>query len=321
MPTYFFWGDDDYSLSQAVQKLCQQALDPAWASINQDKYTADSDAMMALAQAMTPPFGAGQRLVWLAGTGLGQQCPKPVLAELQRTLPNVPETTVLLLTATPKPDGRLKSTKLLQQHAQVREFATIAPWKTDQLIRQVEQAAAARQLPLGPKVAELLAEAVGNDTRQLHSELAKLQLYTQGQTVTAEAVAQLVNTYTQSSLKLAAAIRQGDTATALTQLQELLNRNEAGLRILAVLVGQFRTWLWVKLLVEAGERDERAIAQAAEVRNPKRIYFLKQEVKRLRLTSLQRSLAVLLELEAGLKLGGGEMLLQTKVIELCHLFH
>ncbi|MGF1513517.1 MAG: DNA polymerase III subunit delta, partial [Elainellaceae cyanobacterium] len=236
------------------------------------------------------------------------------------TLPGVPTTTVLLLTASQKPDGRLKSTKLLQQYAQVREFSTISPWKTDQLVRQVQETAKAMQVPLAAGTADLLAEAVGNNTRQLHAELEKLRLYTNGQPVTPDAVAQLVNTYTQSSLKLATAIREGNTADALTQLQELLNRNEPSLRILAVLVGQFRTWLWVKLMIESGERDERAIAQAAEVRNPKRIYFLKQEVQRLPLARLQQSMALLLELESGLKLGGGEMLMQTKVIELCTLF-
>ncbi len=322
MPIYFFWGDDDYGVNQAVQTLRAQALDPDWASVNFDKHTADGDAVIpALAQAMMPPFGAGQRFIWLANTGLGQQCPKPVLEELQRTLPSVLPTTVLLLTAAQKPDGRLKSTKLLQQYAQVREFSTISPWKTDQLVRQVQDTAKALQLPLAAGTADLLAEAVGNNRRQLYTELEKLRLYTDGQPVTPDAVALLVNSYTQSSLKLAAAIREGDAAEALTQLQDLLNRNEPSLRILAVLVGQFRTWLWIKLMLEAGERDERAIAQAAEVRNPKRIYFLKQEVQRLPLMGLQQSLPLLLELESGLKLGGGEMLMQTKVIELCQLFN
>lgn len=320
MPIHFFWGDDDYSLNRAVQALRIRSLDPAWASINLDKYTADSDAIAALNQTMSPPFGAGHRVVWLADTGLGQHCPKPVLAELQRTLPNVLPSTVLLFTATQKPDGRLKSTKLLQQYAKVREFATIAPWRTDQLVRQVKEAAAALQIPLAAGSADLLAAAVGNNTRQLHTELEKLAIYQGGQPITPEAIAQLVNTYTQSSLKLAGAIRQGNTAEALTQTQELLSGNEPALRIVAVLVGQFRTWLWVKLMIASGEHDERAIAQAAEVRNPKRIYFLKQEVKPLSLISLKQSLPVLLELEAGLKLGGGEMLLQTKVIELCDLF-
>ena len=74
-------------------------------------------------------------------------------------------------------------------------------------------------------------------------------------------------------------------------------------------------------MLEAGERDEKEIARAAEVSNPKRIYFLQQEVRPLALASLERSLSILLELEFGLKQGAEPLaLLQTKAIELCLLF-
>jgi len=52
-------------------------------------------------------------------------------------------------------------------------------------------------------------------------------------------------------LHLAAAIRVGDAAKALALIAQLLSRNEPALRI--TLIGQFRTWLWVKLMTEAGE--------------------------------------------------------------------
>ena len=102
---------------------------------------------------------------------------------------------------------------------------------------------------------------------------------------------------------------------------DLINRNEPALRIVATLTGQFRTWLWVKLMIEAGERSERELAKAAEVSNPRRVYFLQQEVKSLTGQQLVSTLPLLLELEVNLKQGAEEMLaLQTKVIELCHLF-
>jgi len=53
-------------------------------------------------------------------------------------------------------------------------------------------------------------------------------------------------------LHLAAAIRAGDAAKALA-LDAVESRNEPALRIVATLIGQFRTWLWVKLMTEAGE--------------------------------------------------------------------
>ncbi|MGF1496481.1 MAG: DNA polymerase III subunit delta [Elainellaceae cyanobacterium] len=325
MPVYVYWGEDDYALNRAIAELRDRTLDPDWVSFNYTKVTSEQPnaTVEALNQAMTPPFGSGKRLVWLTDATLLQRCSDSDWAELDRTLPQIPETSVLLLTSSQKPDGRLKSTKLLQKHAEIREYATIPPWKTDLLARQVKQAAREVGVSLTPSGVEILVEAVGADTRQLYNELEKLRLYGGAgeQPISEAAIATLVNTYTQNSFKLAAAIRQGNTSQALSLITDLFNRNEPALRIVSTLVGQFRLWLWVKLLVEAGERDDRAIARAAEVGNPKRVYFLKQEVKGLALRSLQQSLALLLDLEAALKQGANQkMQMQTSVIQLCQLF-
>lgn len=325
MPVFLFWGEDSFMLSRAVQTLRDRTLDPDWASFNYDKFPPDQPeaVVQACNQVMTPPFGLGQRLVWLADTTLCQRCPEDLLSELGRTLPSIPDTSVLLLTMGNKPDGRLKSTKLLQKHAEIREFSPIPPWKTDQLVQHVRQAAQETGVRLTGGAAQLLAESVGNDTRQLFSELEKLRLYGGGgkQAIEAETVATLVTTYTQNSLQLAAAIRQADTARALGLVADLFNHNEPALRIVATLVNQFRTWLWVKLMVDAGERDERAIARAAEISNPKRIYFLQQEVRSVSLAQLQQTLPLLLELDMGLKRSSDTLaLMQTKVIQLCQLY-
>jgi DNA polymerase III subunit delta len=325
MSVYLFWGEDDFALDRAVRDLRDRTLEPSWASFNYDKLLPDSsDAVMqAINLSLTPPFGAGQRLVWLADTTLCQRCSEELLSELERSLPALPDTTVLLLTMSNKPDGRIKSTKLLQKHAEIREFTSIPPWKTDLLAQQVRRAAQEVGVKLTSGAVQLLAESVGNNSRQLFMELEKLSLYSgeSQQPLGEAAVITLVTTSTQNSLQLAAAIRQGDTGRSLTLITDLIRQNEAPLRIVAVLVGQFRTWLWVKLMLEAGERDEREIARAAEISNPKRIYFLQQEVKPLSLFSLQQTLPLLLELEFGLKTGAEPLaMLQTKTIELCQLY-
>lgn len=272
--------------------------------------------------ALTPPFGAGKRLVWLVDTALAQQCSNDLLTELERTLPIIPETTVLLMTSRTKPDGRLKSTKLLKDCAEIQEFSPLPPWKTEQLVQRVRQVAQAVDVRLTVPATEYVAEAVGNNTRQLYMELEKLKLFAgrERRLLDVEAIAPLITATTQNSLKLATAIRQGKVALALELVEGLVRQNEPSLKIVTTLVNQFRTWLWVKLLLEAGERDERTIAEAAEINNPKRIYFLQQEVKVLSLQQLQKTLPLLLELEFSLKQGAEEQLtLQTKVIELCQI--
>lgn len=325
MPVFVFWGEDDYSMQRAIAELRDRTLDPDWASFNYEKIPPEqSDGVIqALNQAMTPPFGMGKRLVWLADTAVCQRCSEELLSELERTLPAIPDETVLLLTMEGKPDGRIRSTKLLQKHAEIREFGSIPPWKTDLLEKRVKQVAQEVGVKLSPKAVTLLGESVGNDTRQLYTELEKLLLFADAKdkTVDEKAVTSLVTATTQNSLQLAEAILQGETGRAIALVSDLFNRNEPALRIVATLVGRFRTWLWIKLMVESGERDEKAIAKAAEISNPKRIYFLQKEVRPVSLQSLRESMTVLLELEVGLKQGADELIwMQSKVIALCQLF-
>ena len=334
MPVHFFWGADEFRLKAAVKALRDRTLDPDWESFNYDRIAPEepNGAMQALNQAMTPPFGMGKRLVWLADTTLGQRCSDDVLQEMERTLPKVPESTVLLLTSASKPDGRLKSTKLLKKHAEVREFATIAPWQTEKIVEQVKRVAQERGLRLKPKSADLLAEAVGADTRRLHNELEKLSLYwsetnskgkrkTRSEPLPPEVITRLVAVSTQTSFQLSEALIAGKTEQALQLASDLLANNEPALRVVATLVGQFRRWLWVSLMMAEGERDTRVIAKAAEINNPKRVYILQKQVRGCAPRQLRRALAILLQLEFQLKRGApDEITLQTKVIEICACF-
>ncbi|AKG22941.1 DNA polymerase III subunit delta [Calothrix sp. 336/3] len=325
MPIYVYWGEDEFAIEKAVAGLRDRLLDPLWISFNYSIHPPEqADAVIdGLNQAMTPPFGAGGRLVWLVNTTLCQSCSENILSELNRTLSVIPATSCLLLTSRNKPDERLKSTKLLKQHAQeYREFPVIPPWKIELITQAVQQAAQSINLKLTANAVELLAEAVGNDTRLLDNELAKLQLYAGGnqQPLDVDRVALLIRNSQHNSLQLAAAIRTGDTAKALSILTELITACEPGIKIVATLIGQFRTWLWVKMMMESGERNSQAIAQAAEIGNPKRIYFLQQEIKSLSVQQLIQCLPLLLELEVSLKQGATELpTLQTKIIELCQV--
>jgi DNA polymerase III subunit delta len=325
MSVILYWGDDDFAIAKAVSAIQSSAIDPAWVSFNYEKITPDHEdaAIAALDSAMTPPFGTGKRLVWLVDPTLIQQCSEQLLAELERTLPQVPATTILLLTSKNKPDGRLKSTKTIQKYANVQEFSLISPWKTEELSQRVQIVAKELGLKLTPDAIQLLAQSVGNNTRQLYLELDKLQLLAggEGQQIDRVMVASLVVANTQNSLQLAAAIRQGDVGTSLQLITELINHNEPALKIVATLVGQFRTWLWVKMLLDAGEKDDRVIATAAGLGNPKRLFFIKQELQSTTTDRLAASLPKLLDLEFNLKRGGDTTsTLQIYTIELCQIF-
>jgi DNA polymerase-3 subunit delta len=78
--------------------------------------------------------------------------------------------------------------------------------------------------------------------------------------------------------------------------------------------------LW-SLSFGCGERDDLVIAKAADLGNPKRLFFIKKEVQPMGLKALQKSLQLLLEQETLLKRGSDPIeTLQSKAIELCLLF-
>lgn len=325
MPIYFFWGDDDFGLRQAIQELRDKVVDPDWLSFNYDKISGEQpDAIITgLNQAMSPVFGSGERLIWIEDTTIGEQCPPELLSQLEARLPQILPQSHLLFTSPKKPDGRLKSTKLLQKHAKFTEFSLIPPWKTEQIIQRIQQVAKEKGVKLTPQAEELLAVAVGNQTRELYNELDKLSLYQHSQTspLDVQAIDHLVNPTAQNSLQLAAAIRTASQVQALQLITDLLNLNEPPLKIVATLLGQFRTWTIVKVMLDSGETDEQLIAKTAGIANYKRIHFLRQEINRCSSQQLLATLTILLQLEYQLKRGYEPLsTLKIKIIELCTIF-
>ena len=325
MPVYLYWGEDDFAIAQAVKQLRTKILDPDWLQFNYHQLAGDGNETIieGLNQVMTPVFGMGERLVWLENTTICQQCSKDTYTELERTVTSIPDTSHLVLTTNKKPDGRLNSTKLINKHALVKEFNFIPPWETKLIEGKVREVAQKIGVKLSSQGIKLLAESVGNNTRQLWNELEKLSIYQRARNTVLDekAIADLVVCNTQNSLKLAEAIREGRAAEALTLVTDLINRNEPALKIVATLVGQFRTWTIVKLMQESGEKDDKAIADAADVRNYYRIRHLRQELYTVNSQQLIAALPILLDLEYNLKKGADYLtVLQTKVIELCFLF-
>lgn len=322
MPIYVFWGEDEFRMAKAIKNLEASAIDPTWASFNNDKILPDRSHPLtdALTQAMTPPFGAGKRLVWLVDAAVTHQCSESDLAELERTVPLIPESSILLLTSHRKPDRRLNSTKLLEKFAQFQEFSPLSPWDTKLLTQQVQKFASEVGVKLNIEAVEALVEAVGNDSRTLYTELEKLRLYAvaDDRVLNGTDISRLTSGSAQNSLDLAKALRDGNTDLALGLVAELDRIGEPPLKIVATLVGQFRAWLWVRLMVAQGERDDKAIAQAAEISNPKRIYHLRKEVQSLKVEQLAATLPLLLELEFRLKQGANPLsTMQSCAIQIC----
>jgi len=312
MPIHLFWGDDEAARNRAVDALIQQVCDPSWQSINLTRLDGNDQgqAAQALAEARTPPLGAGDRLVLLQRSPFCNQCPAELASQLEATLGQIPDHCHLVMVNGAKPDARLRTTKALKAVAAERSFSLPAVWDGAGQVELVSRTAQEMGLAIGPAAAEALAEAIGSDSARLASELEKLSLYGgtgqaggPGAPITAAAVAALVGSHATSSLQVGDALLAGQSAEAIALVEQLLEVNEPALRIVAALSSQIRGWLWVSLLDAQGEQDVAVIAKAAGIGNPKRIYVMRKQIRGRPPRLFLRLLSQLLEVEAALKRG------------------
>ena len=312
MPIHLFWGDDEAARNRAVDALIQQVCDPSWQSINLTRLDGNDQgqAAQALAEARTPPLGAGDRVVLLQRSPFCNQCPADLASQLEANLGQIPDHCHLVLVNGAKPDARLRTTKALKGVAEERSFNLPAVWDGAGQVELVNRTAREMGLAIEQAAAEALAEAIGSDSARLASELEKLSLYAStgkaggpGAPITAAAVAALVGSHATSSLQVGDALLAGQGAEAIALVEQLLEVNEPALRIVAALSSQIRGWLWVSLLDAQGEQDVAVIAKAAGIGNPKRIYVMRNQLRGRPPGRFLRLLGQLLEVEAALKRG------------------
>ncbi len=322
MPIHLLWGDDEAARNRAVEGLVHKLVDPAWASINLSRLDGNdpAQAAQALEDARTPPFGGGARVVVLQRSPFCSACPADLAAQLEASLPLIADACHLLLCSAAKPDARLRTTKALRQVAEEQSFVLPAVWDGEGLLDLVQRTAASLGLRLEPDAAEALADAIGSDSTRLASELEKLALYSQASGPAAQpgtagrpsnehrpidrrAVEALVGGRSTTSLAVGDALLAGKPAEAIALVDALLEAHEPALRIVAALSSQIRGWLWVALLDSRGETDVGAIAKAAGIGNPKRIYVLRKQIRGKAPAQLLELLSRVLEVEMALKRG------------------
>ena len=310
MPIHLLWGDDEAARTRAVETLVSQRTDPAWQSINLARLDGNDSAQasQALEEARTPPFGGGDRVVVLQRSPFCNQCPAELGEQLDAALPLIPANCHLVLVNSGKPDARLRTTKALQKlvkagEAHEQSFQLPAVWDGAGQIELVQRTARELGLQLEPAAAEALSEAIGSDSARLASVLEKLALYVGAKPITAIAVAELVGSHATNALQVGDALLAGNPAEAVALVDALLLANEPALRIVATLCGQIRGWLWVSLLDQQGESDVNAIAKAAGIGNPKRIYVMRKQIRGRKPARFLALLRQLLDVEAALKRG------------------
>ncbi|MHC5739447.1 DNA polymerase III subunit delta [Nostoc sp.] len=291
-------GDDQHAIQEQLNEY-KAEIDAQWLTLCYHRFPADR-LDQAISVARTRSLTGGKKLVIVENCHL-KQWGDTELETLQQ-LVQVPEFTILVFVAT-NVDKRLKIYKHLVKYAKLSEFSLIPPWRTDLIEKAIATQAKKIKLVLSKNAVEYLAEAIGNDMTRAATELRKLYIYSNGRQLELAEVKELVPCQTQNSLQLASAIRQGESNQVLHLLDDLLSRSEPLMVIVATLLTQFRTWLWVKSAIVSGVKKDSELAQLCSISNPNRIYYLRQEVANTSINALAKAVTMMLDLEMSIKRG------------------
>ncbi|KGG14577.1 MULTISPECIES: DNA polymerase III subunit delta [unclassified Prochlorococcus] len=295
MPIHLIWGDDCGGINRSINKFIEQAIEPQWTSINLSRLDGQNPAHahQSLEEARTPPFGTGKRIVLVNRSPFCNGCSTELATHFESVINLVPKNTYLILINQNKPDGRLKTTKLLNKliksnQAFEKSFVLPAIWDGVGQKQLVERTAKEMNIELKEEAIFSLVEALGNDSQRLILELEKLVLLQEAKTmkttmqkvvITKETVDELIHTISANSLQICDYLLTEKWGDALSRVDYLLNQGEAALRILATITTQIRGWLWVSLLEQNEPKEVSFIAKQAGIANPKRIYVIRKQIK------------------------------------------
>ncbi|GAP99730.1 DNA polymerase III subunit delta [Leptolyngbya sp. NIES-2104] len=313
MPSYYFYGNDEFAIEQAVHTLKQSLkLNSLISFTVQD--AKESELNRILESALTVPFDSGNRFIWLQNP-LAISTNHSLYPLLEAVLA-APLSATHLVFSSPAPP-----TQLFKRCTQISKFDRLPPWKTDQLHQWIQNTAHEYGLRLRSDSIQVLQQAIGNDSRALHHALEKLVLYSNGDEsqLTPAVVGDLITSTTATALDLAQALIEGNQEKALRLFAQLMSLNEPVLKILRTLSNRFRLWLCVRSLLEAGMQDQGEIARIAEIRNPNQVYFLRQTLRNTTSDRLGDGLRAILQAEFEIKSSSSSQqdILNLLVLKLC----
>jgi DNA polymerase-3 subunit delta len=310
-----FLGEDTYSLNKKISTLVDVRVDPAWKVFNYVKLeSSENFASLVFLQLMTPALGAGRKIVHVSCDNFVESLSGWDSDSLEEKVTQIFHENILLISGSKKPDARKAIVKTLLKLAQVEEFNPIASWDKQSIKNLIENRAVTHKIKLKPDVLEYLVEAIGGDTARAYAEFEKIATYANGEILALDEVKQLINNSDTGYNQLATAIAKGKTERAAEEIHKLLNNGEHPIKVVAALTSIFRTWLVTKAAVYDNLPDGET-AFLAGLANPKRLFFLKQEVRHFEVEKLKNVLVSLTQSEAELKSGVNN--LTSKIIEIC----
>jgi DNA polymerase-3 subunit delta len=250
------------------------------------------------AAAFAPSLFAGRRMVVVRRAEEA-----PWLSLLPRYLPDLPESTTVILLAGPGRDGKNALERVLQAAGSAGRRYDFPALRRREVAPHLQAEAKRRGLALSLQALEALQDRAGNDLSLLTGELEKLAAYLGPGATRVEAadvVAVVGRTALENSFAFVDAVLTRDTGAALAVLQDLLAAGETPQAILAQLAAQFRRVVLVKAL-QAEQWPGPKLLRPLELGSAWAAEKVRDQARAILLDQAERALALILRTDYRLK--------------------
>ena len=215
------------------------------------------------------------------------------------------ESTKLVIFAEGKLDSKRRLVKLLKREAQIVEATT----PKDQDLKRYF-ASQAQELGLkfvGDALDQLLLKS-GYDFGELQKNLAFLQAYKEDGQITLEDVEEAVPKTLQDNIfDLTQMILKRQIDQASNLVKDLRLQGEDEIKLIAIMLGQFRLFTQVKILSEEGQTESQIVTSLSDLSgrkiNPYQVKFALRDSRRLSLPFLKQAMITLIETDYAIKSG------------------
>ena len=227
------------------------------------------------------------------------------LKQFESYLESPSESTRLVIFSEGKLDSKRRLVKLLKRDAQIIEAASP---KEQDLKRYFSSQAQEMGLQfVGDALDQLLLKS-GYDFGELQKNLTFLQAYKEDGQISLEDIEEAVPKTLQDNIfDLTQMILQRRIDPARTLVKDLRLQGEDEIKLIAILLSQFRMFSQVKMFSEEGQTESQIVTSLSELSgrkiNPYQVKFALRDSRRISLAFLKQAMMILIETDYAIKNG------------------
>lgn len=227
------------------------------------------------------------------------------LKRLENYLQSPVETTRLVLMASGKLDGKRRLVKLLKRDALVLEANSL---KDTELRTYFQKQAHQEGLTFDKGVFEELLVKSSFDFSDIQKNLAFLKGYKTEGNISSQDIAEAIPKSLQDNIfDMTQLLLRGQIQDVRELVHDLRLQGEDEIKLIAVMLGQFRTYLQVKLLSAQGKSEQQIVSSLSDYLsrkvNPFQVRYAIRDSRHLSVAFLKTTIKTLVETDYQIKTG------------------